>query len=412
MNAVERAAVTLALVMLCVAAGAAQPKKRPGRFKIGPLYVTPKVELKNAGVDTNVFNAQTAPISDTAVVLGPRLDSALPLGRRFRLTATGTADYHYYQQRKSERSADLYGNTRADFDVGPFTLFGALQGIRARQRFSLDIDDRVLRHERRATGGLKWTATQKISATASGTKGRFTIDEVLVRGEDIRDTLDRDSLTGTVELRYALTSKTTVLASLDTIEDRFLRQIGDTRRSVRSHRYLGGFELGERALVTGRVLAGIREFPASASQAAPPKRVTALVVDLATPLLRVGRLSGSIERDLLYAANQGLARDGRLRNLYASTRYRGQVSIDLPLSLVGRASAGYEEADYVLPIQQGSAPGVLRKDRLTTAGGSLLRSFGTGVRIGGTMTWTRRRSNIAGLSYEGARYGLQAEVVP
>ena len=64
------------------AAAAERQKKRPGRFRVGPVYLTPKLALRNAGVDTNVFNQRTGEISDTTVVLSPILEGALPVGRR------------------------------------------------------------------------------------------------------------------------------------------------------------------------------------------------------------------------------------------------------------------------------------------------------------------------------------------
>src|SRR5687768_641890 len=50
-------AVALAAALPTARLHAAPPdEERPGRFKLGPLYLTPSFELKNAGVDTNAQN--------------------------------------------------------------------------------------------------------------------------------------------------------------------------------------------------------------------------------------------------------------------------------------------------------------------------------------------------------------------
>jgi hypothetical protein len=53
-----------------------------------------------------------------------------------------------------------------------------------------------------------------------------------------------------------------------------------------------------------------------------------------------------------------------------------------------------------------------RVDNQYLLGGSLLRRFGDSVRIGGTLAWVRRVSTLATGSFEGLRYGVQAEVIP
>jgi hypothetical protein len=54
------AGLALALCLPLSPAYAADTTRKPppGRYKLGPLYLTPRLELKNAGVDTSVFNRQ------------------------------------------------------------------------------------------------------------------------------------------------------------------------------------------------------------------------------------------------------------------------------------------------------------------------------------------------------------------
>ena len=404
--------VAAALVASALPANAAEreKKKRPGRFRVGPVYLTPKLQLKNAGVDTNVFNQRTDEIADTSVVLSPTMLAAWPIGRRLRLTGESHVDLNYFRRQSSERSTDFGGEGRAELDINRFTFFGAGGGGQSRQRFSIDLDQRVLRHERWASTGVTIAATRRVSATVFGTGHVYEYGSFLVRGANVKENLDRNDLTGTAQIRYVLSGRTTLVGSADAIEDRFLRQPRAISRVSRSYRYLGGFEFGEKAIIRGKLLAGIREFPASPS--APSYRGPALATSLTLPLLHYGLGTVVAERDIYFAFTPAttLAAD-RSRNTYVSTRFGGEAAVELPLAFFGRANFGFEEAKYLLPYLVEGALG-RRVDHLWTAGASLLRSFRAGIRVGGTIQWGRRVSSFPVFSYQGLRYGVQAELVP
>ncbi|PYQ04524.1 MAG: hypothetical protein DMF82_10425 [Acidobacteria bacterium] len=403
--------VAAALVASALPLGAAEreKKKRPGRFRVGPVYLTPKLQLKNAGVDTNVFNQRTGEVPDNSVVLSPTMLAAWPVGRRLRLTGESHVDLNYFRRQTNERSTDFGGEGRAEVDIGPFTLFGAGGGGQSRQRFSIDLDQRVLRHERWGSTGFTVTPTRRVSATVLGTGRVYEYANLLVDGVNVKENLDRNELTATAQLRYALTSRTTLVGSADAIEDRFLQQPRAASRLSRSYRYMGGFEFGEKALFRGRLLAGIREFPASPS--APSYQGPALATSLSLPLLHFGVGTVLAERDIYFALTPTTLGTERLRNTYVSTRFGGEAMVNLPLALFARANFNFEEAKYLLPYQLGTmlAP---RVDHLWTAGASLLRAFRAGIRIGGTIQWGRRVSSFPDFSYQGLRYGVQAELVP
>jgi hypothetical protein len=407
------ALVAAALVASSLPVGAAdrEKKKRLGRFRVGPVYLTPKLQLKNAGVDTNVFNRRADEIADTSVVLSPTVLAAWPIGRRLRLTGESHVDLNYFRHQSSERSTDFGGEGRVEVDINRFTFFGAGGGGQSRQRFSIDLDQRVLRHERWGSTGVTVAATRRVSATVFGTGHVYEYGSFVVRGANVKESLDRNELTGTAQVRYVLSRRTTLVGSADTIEDRFLRQPRADSRVSRSYRYLGGFEFGGRALFRGKLLAGIREFPASPS--APSYRGPALATSLTLPLFHYGLGRVVAERDIYFALFPTTTTLGPdlFRNTYVSTRFGGEAAVELPFALFGRANFGFEEAKYLLPYLVEGAFG-RRVDHLWTAGASVLRSFRAGIRVGGTIQWARRVSTFPVLSYQGLRYGVQAELVP
>jgi hypothetical protein len=393
------------------AAAGAEPKdkKRPGRFRVGPVYLTPKLELKNAGVDTNVFNERTGEIPDTSIILTPSVTALWPVSRRLRLTGDGHLDLNYFHREDTERSTDFGAGGRAEVEVGPFVLFGAGGGGQSRQRFSIEFDQRVLRQEKWGAAGATLNVTRRISASGSGSSYVYRYESKIVDGTNIKLSLDRDELTGTGQLRYAMTSRTNLTASADVIEDRFLELTKTASRLSRSYRYMGGFEFGEKALVRGKLMAGVRVFPVSDS--APSYKGPAVATSLSFPLMHYGIGSVIAERDVQFALSPATFQADSHRNTYVSTRLRGEATVNLPLSLIAIGNFGLEQAKFLLPYPAGPVFGT-RIDHLWTGGASLLRSFRTGVRLGGTIQWDRRVSSFSSFDYEGLRYGVRAEVVP
>jgi hypothetical protein len=423
-------AALLAVAVGPAALAAEAAAARPGRYHLGPLWLTPKLELRNAGVDTNVFNQQAGAIPDTQVVLRPSVAAALPVRRRLRLTGSGFLDVNYFRRRASERSTDFGGEGRAELDFGPFTFLGAGGGGQFKQRFSIDLDQRLLRQERWGSAGLRFKPTRRLTLAGTVSARLYRYEGVFVNGADVREALERNSLAAGLELRHALTGLTTLVVTAEGIEDRFLRAgldpgppavfdpLGGPRRSreapsrrAQSYRLLGGFEFSDRAFLNGKVLLGYREFPSSRLGSAPPYRGPVAAVATSFPLFRFGRVSVTADRDVSYAVTASTARAEALRNTFVSTRVGALVALDLPFDLIGRAGGGFEEARYVLPYTLGPVL-ARRADHLYTASASLMRSLGEGVRLGGAVTWQRRVSNFPGLSYRGLRYGVQAELVP
>ena len=155
------------------------------------------------------------------------------MGRRLRLTGFGLLDINYFQRQGDERSTDFYGEGDAELSLGPLTFFGGGGGGQFTQRFSIDVDERIERQEKRAHVGATVRLTPLLSFTARGSGEVFTFAPGTFRlGGDIKGSLDRNTLTGAGELRYALTPVTTLVATGEVIEDRFFSQT--FRRSPRA----------------------------------------------------------------------------------------------------------------------------------------------------------------------------------
>ena len=410
------AAAAAALSLAAATSATAQYNKTEPpktRFRAGPLRFNPKLELRNAGRDSNVLLDPTNPLADTSIVVRATVDGFVPVRRRARLFGEGWLDMSYYRGLSTESSTDPGGQGRAEVDLGPFTLTGGGGALQARQLYSIDIDQRILRQERWVNGGAEWRLSRRFVASGGAEQRSYRYDpSVGGLGGSLRTaaTLNRNNITGTLAARFKLTSMTTAIATGDVIEDEF-QLAAPGLSTTRSYRYMAGVELGEKAFISGRFLAGMRDFPTSSAGSLPSYRGPAFTGTLTLPLFNRLRLAGTLLRDVYVSAQAVRTAEERARNAYILTSLQGSAEIDLPLELVGTASAGYSDANYLLPTTLGGVP-FPRVEHLYSVGGSLLRRFSDSVRVGGTVTYYRRVSTIPGNSYDRWVYGVSAAIVP
>lgn len=393
------------------ASGSARAEKK-GRFRLGPLWLTPKILLKSAGNDNNVFNDAEQPVSDRSAVFQPSTEALLPLGKRARLIGQGAVGFNYFQRQSEERSTDLSGSLRGELDVGPLTFFAAAAGGRHKQRFSVEVDQRLERTDSSFNAGADLRLTGRVRLTTAMTGGRFRYQSgVTVQGQDVKTSLDRDNRLWSATLGYALSKRTSLELSGERIEDTFLDTAPGREDTVRSYRLSGGFAFAVGALFTGQARAGWRHFPESASALVPAFDGLALGVNLGMPVGRLGNLQLLASRDVSYAVARVPGPDGPRRNSFVASRFGGTLNTELPLSLIVRPGLYFDRADYILPHVQGGLP-FDRKDRVRTVSVALLRAFGQSLRVGGTIEWARRESDLNGFDYKRRAYGLTAEYTP
>lgn len=387
------------------------PSDRKGRFHFGPVWFTPRIVLRSAGNDSNVFNDAEQPISDRSAVLEPSVDALLPVGRRFKLLGYGAIGFNYFDRESEESSTDRSGSLRGELELGPALLFGGIGGGWHRQRFSLEVDQRFERTDKSASTGLTLKLGRRLRLGGNFVSTSYRYEEgIAVDGDAVSSSLDRDSRTLAGSVAYDLTSKTALRFQIDTIEDRFLDVFQGTPDVVRSYRYQAGFAFAPGALVSGQLWAGFRHYPGD-SAAAPGYDGTALGADLLAALGDRGSLQLSGSRDVNYAVQLAPTAEGDQRNSYVLGRYGATLNTELPLSLLARGWAFLDRADYVLPYLQDGAP-LDRVDEGRSLGVGLFRAFGANFRVGATVEWMKRRSNRTGFGYDRRVYGISAEYTP
>src|SRR5687768_13743055 len=111
----------------------------PSTFIFGPLGLTPRIALRNVGVDTNPLNEPGEPARDFTATLVPGVDSTLRIGRG-RLTGKTSLEYVHFNQTRSQRSANVNQEARAELLLNRITPYAVGTYLRTRQRPTPEID--------------------------------------------------------------------------------------------------------------------------------------------------------------------------------------------------------------------------------------------------------------------------------
>jgi hypothetical protein len=397
----------VASVLFPSPARAAEGGKRPGRYRIGPFYATPKL-LMDFGVDSNVFAEEGTGVSDMIIDLAPQIVLA-PAGRRVRVSGIAALDINHFVTVASERSVDRDAAGRLEVDVGrQFTLIGAGGRGNYRERFSFEEEERIERHESNLSGGLTWRPAARLTGSALLTRQVYDFEGDSALAQDVKETLARTSLIGTLGAQYALTRATSIVGSWESFRDDFDYAVGTAPTQVRSSRVLGGLALGRRAIVRGKLMAGVRHFPPDGGVA--PYDGLALSANLAVTAFGA-QLTGLADRDVLFGVNRAGSAEDQRRNTYVWTRIGAEVLYELPWGLLGRTQVGRERANFLLPFQVGDTLQE-RVDRLWTVNGSVKRQISPSLKLGLAVEWQRRSSNFPGSSSDRLRWGVQGEYLP
>jgi hypothetical protein len=224
--------------------------------KAGPFYVSPRIQLTELGVDTNVFNASGEQKSDFTATVTPSANVWVPIARRGLIKATVSPDLVWYQRYSSERSLDPAFTLRGEAYLRRFTIFAEDSFLHSRQRPSFEIDVRSRRTENRFTAGVDIRLTPKISLEVHGTRSETEFDgDTEYFGTRLAEVLNRRSTGFAGIARYRPTVLTAIALRAERFEDRFPLS---PERGSDNVRVMPGFEFQPRALVHGSAYVGVR----------------------------------------------------------------------------------------------------------------------------------------------------------
>lgn len=245
----ELVGTALVLLVFAVAPAAAQawsppdPKAEPwrdARLRIGPVFLNPTFQIKDLGVDDNVFNdTNGAERQDLTGTLAMTSLAGLQV-RAFLLTVQQSNSYIWYRTYTSERSVDGALKATGELRLGLLRPWASWEKAETHERGGFEIDSRAGRESPAWVVGTDVRLGWRLGATVAyrENKLRYAEGEVF-DGVDLREVLDHKSKEVRAYGRLDLTDFTSAIGGVERSELRFdftrLRDSDDVY-------YFGGLE--------------------------------------------------------------------------------------------------------------------------------------------------------------------------
>jgi len=298
-----RALSIVLLALLAIASGArAQEPEKEGRFITGPIAWTPTFELRDAGIDSNVFNTPTDAKEDMTATARSQVDSVLKLGL-LRATTVGALEYNYFEQYTSQRGLNRRVSTHLEIPMTRVSPNMTVSWGRMKERAGNEIDLRTPRTDLAYAGGLEARLTSTLSLIATAGRQKSTYDAgITFRELEVAQQLNRQSTMATVTARVVLTPLTSLSIDATAARDSFpFRPAAATDNG----RVDARFDFAPDAVIRGAASIGYhsmqphdRQTPRSA--AAAFSGITSSV-DIGYTLLGATRFNTHFSRDANYS---------------------------------------------------------------------------------------------------------------
>jgi hypothetical protein len=379
---------------------------RPGMFRAGPLYLTPKLRIGTIGIDTNVFYTPTDRHTDFTFTGGPGLEIVLPVRSSLQLEVDGGIDYTYFLKTESQRR--LGGDGRGRLDVtGQRAALGLEAGYRRTfSRPSFEVDERIVQDEMHARFDGHVELGERFELRGEAVATRLEVPEPAeFAGADLQRTLTHDTLLGRATFARALTAKTSLILQGDYEADRFPRA---PERDADSNRAAIGFEIASDTRLSGKAVAGARWYrarsldrPVHSSDIVAPYAE----VDLAYHFGPRTRMLALYKRDLYYSAFEAVTGLPVVYlETYRLTLDKGLVGA-LDLRLYGGLTKIESDGLVRVEVEPGEPVVAFRDDDAWEGGADLGYTFRRHLRIGAAVSYVERRSTIDDFGIDGLLVG-------
>jgi hypothetical protein len=382
--------------------------RQDARSHLGPFYVTPRIAVREFGVDSNVFNAGGEPESDFTATVTPSADVWVPVARRLLLRTTVGSDLVWYANFNTERSIDPQASGRAELYLRRITLFVEGAYRNTRQRLNYEVDLRARHVEEAAGAGVAVRLTPKFSIETTGRVDDLRFDgDTAFDGISLQRTLNQKTTGYGVAVRHRLTPLTTVALRYEQIEDAFAYS---PARDSKSFRVMPGIEFKPRALISGSAYVGYREFTPKVDGTLPQFSGLVAQLGLSYTLLGSTTFGVTYSRDLTYSYEE-LQPFFINNSVGASIRRALGRRFDVLVS-ADRFEYAYENlliqpaaTDDPLAVVPVKLPSEQRVDTTWNYSGSVGYRIGNG-RIGfGVAYWKRDSRQKAFRAFDNLRFG-------
>jgi Putative beta-barrel porin 2 len=391
-------------------AAAPPPETRPGKYRIGALYVTPGLAIGPIGFDTNVLYSPTEHQPDFIVQAGPTLDLVLPLGRHGRLYGNGTMEYLWFARTASQRrwNASAFaglgvrgGRTEATIEERYAQTFS---------RPNYEVNDRILQIAEGTRAEVTGRILGRLILTVRGNR----LDSQTDQGQDYLGTdlglaLTQLDYQAGGELSYGVTVKTSLVILGGYQWNRYqLEPVRDSDFRLAA----GGIKTDLTALISGQALVG-RQWYLPRSSEAQDRQITWVNVSATLNVSPRTQFGGGYTRNLLDSIF--LTANGQITSSIIETavlRLQKDLGHRVDLRIFAQRTR-QETLDPVTIVVPGEGPVTqVRSDIIREAGADLGYTFRPKFRMGIVATYTDRDSTYSYFGIQGLLVGFNAQFNP
>ena len=373
----------------------------PGRYHLGPFFITPRLDLGPIGVDNNVFYTSTDRRTDVHGSGGPGLELLLPFRRDLTLTVDGGVGYVYFARTESQRR--LTGQAGGRFEWGGARTRLQLHGgwRRSFRRPSPDVDRRLEEDVQDLGARLRRRLFGRTSlVVAVGTARHEVGSGQDFLGTDLGRTLSRDVRTADAVLEYALTNRTALtLQGQWQRDEHSLEPARDTERVVAAT----GLRTVSKVLFEGHLLLGanaIRPLDALRWRTRPY-----VDTDVTWHVTRRTRVGGGYVRDATLTAFAVVSGPISAVRETMFGRFEKDIVRDVDVWITARRTRVVSDSPVVLTLPSGDTVESVRNDVVRELTANLGYRWRGTFRVGVQAGHVERRSSIADLGVEGLVLG-------
>jgi hypothetical protein len=363
------------------------------RMRLGTVRLAPTVEFVS-GIDSNVFNTAENPRSDFTWTLSPKTEAAMRLGKA-QLAGKVATDFIYFQRSATERSVNIDSSIKLALPFNRVRPYVSSSFLRTRQRPSLEIDARSLRHEQSVGAGVAVRVSGKTDAEITSSVSQVAFDA----GETyfdtyLQDVFNRTTTTVALSLRQRVTPLTTMSLVIDAKDEAFALS---PARDSRSIRVAPEFEFASTALVSGKASVGYRQFRGQ-DASMPDFNGTVATAELGYTLLGVTRFTFQARRDVEYSFEPRAP-------YYVLSGIGGDVTQQVSDSIGLTVRTTRYQLAYRNLAEGSEGVGLPGADVVTVTGGGVIYKVGRALRIQVNVDDYRRVSALDLRAYNGLRAG-------
>ena len=394
-----RATLVVAMACLSTLSALAQTTaideaRERARLHLGGLYVTPALQLKEMGVDSNVFNEPGSTARDFTINLAPGAQLALPIGRRALVESTLAANLVYFQRYASQRSVNPNASVRVTGFFRRLTLAGGGGYLNTHERMNQEIDARAGRTDKSAHAAFDIRVVPKFSVGLSGVVSHADYAEGLFfRGVNLRESLANDLWNAAMGVKYIATPLTSLGVRGEMESTRFPFS---PLKNADSVRVTSGVVFKPRALISGSAFVGIRRFkPLSAD--VPEFRGLVAAISLRYSVRSATAFALTLDRDVQYSYEQ-------LEPYFVSTAVGASIRRQLFGPFDTTVGTQWFQHRYRDVLTSPVPNDLVRVDVIRNYSGDVGYRFGRKSRVGVGVSYWSRDSNRADFAvYEGFR---------